>query len=514
METIVIQKRNNVTETWTYGRKPSVAKRCGSLSTSGRGTVRWGRVVVFASFMTLLLSTGVLGTLGMFVPIFLREFSFGSGELGWVASSGVSVESFAGPIGSFVVKRIGCRRSIMLGGILMGCGTVSASFATTVLHLFFCLGLVAGLGASMIHVATVVVIGKYYSRHYTVANGMAYSGPGAGVFVFPPLVQYLNDTYGWRGSLVIEAAILSNVLVLGALVRPASRFKSNVLHRKSLAVRGGVVGRKFTSFTGGGESKESCSSDGYSDDTRSTAEECSETQPRDYLKGSVNYQDDLSIKSAPSLWRRFRFSVSHTHPPAVLAVYSVCFFHTAGYSSVSVHLVNQAISSGVTDWQASLLLSCLGIGSFMGRVAHSWFLTWKPITPSRLFTLALVVCALTAALIPQNTTVGGMMASATTVGLCCGICFSLVAVILRDLVGITYLSSAFGFSLFCSGIGSTMGGYVTGALRDATGSYDVPFYLISGFFAIAALSSLLQSFVYWHQEYRHRHLPGPGATPI
>ena len=102
METIVIQKRNNVTETWTYGRKPSVAKRCGSLSTSGRGTVRWGRVVVFASFMTLLLSTGVLGTLGMFVPIFLREFSFGSGELGWVASSGVSVESFAGEVCFFL----------------------------------------------------------------------------------------------------------------------------------------------------------------------------------------------------------------------------------------------------------------------------------------------------------------------------------------------------------------------------------------------------------------------------
>ncbi len=512
MESVVVVHKQNVTETWTYGRKKSVTKRCGSFSAGSRGTVRWGRVVVFASFMTLLLHTGVIGTLGMFIPIFLREFDFGSGELGWVASSGVSVESFAGPIGSFVVKRIGCRRSIMLGGILMACGSVSASFATSVLHLFVCLGLVAGLGASFIHVATVVVIGKYYSRHFTVANGMAYSGPGAGVFVFPPLVQYLNDTYGWRGSLVIEAAIVSNVLVLAALVRPASRFKSHVLH-KSHAVRGSAVGRKFTSFSGGGESsKESCS-DGYSDDTGS-AEECSETLQSDFSKGNVDYQDDLSSKSAPSLWARFRFSVVHAHPPAVLAVYSVCLFHTAGYSSVSVHLVNQAVSSGISDWQASLLLSCVGIGSFAGRLAHSWFLTLKPITPSRLFTLALLVCALTTALIPHSTTVGGKMASATTVGLCCGVCFSLVAVILRELVGITYLSTAFGFSLFCSGIGSTMGGYITGALRDSTGSYDVPFYLISGFFAMAAASSLLQAFVYWHQQYKHRRLPGPGATPL
>ena len=62
------------------------------------------------------------------------------------------------------------------------------------IYIFFRFPSFPGLGGAITHVAIVVAVGQYYSRHYTVANGIAYAGPGAGVFIFPPLIQYLNES--------------------------------------------------------------------------------------------------------------------------------------------------------------------------------------------------------------------------------------------------------------------------------------------------------------------------------
>lgn len=50
--------------------------------------------------------------------------------------------------------------------------------------------------------------------------GIAVCGSGIGTFSVAPLIQYLNETYGWRGALLIMAGMVLNCAVFGSLYRP------------------------------------------------------------------------------------------------------------------------------------------------------------------------------------------------------------------------------------------------------------------------------------------------------
>jgi len=50
--------------------------------------------------------------------------------------------------------------------------------------------------------------------------GVAAAGSGVGGFIFPPLVNFLLETYSWRGAFVILGAIMFNIVICGSLFRP------------------------------------------------------------------------------------------------------------------------------------------------------------------------------------------------------------------------------------------------------------------------------------------------------
>ena len=55
--------------------------------------------------------------------------------------------------------------------------------------------------------------------------GVAAAGSGIGGFIFPPLVNFLLETYSWRGAFIILGAIMLNVIICGSLFRPLVAMK-------------------------------------------------------------------------------------------------------------------------------------------------------------------------------------------------------------------------------------------------------------------------------------------------
>lgn len=58
------------------------------------------------------------------------------------------------------------------------------------------------------------------------------AGIGLGGFIFPPLIGYLEYTYGWRGALLIVSAINLHLVVLGALYRPIKAVTDHPLSKE------------------------------------------------------------------------------------------------------------------------------------------------------------------------------------------------------------------------------------------------------------------------------------------
>ena len=62
----------------------------------------------------------------------------------------------------------------------------------------------------------------YFRKRLSLAMGIVASGFAVGQIVLAPLLDYLIDQYGWRGSMVITAGIMLHATACGALVRPVS----------------------------------------------------------------------------------------------------------------------------------------------------------------------------------------------------------------------------------------------------------------------------------------------------
>lgn len=86
--------------------------------------------------------------------------------------------------------------------------------------------LIAGLGFGMMYLPSIVMVGLYFDKRRAMATGIAVCGSGIGAFIFAPLGRYLNDTYGWRGSLLILSGLMLNGIACGAVYRPLEARKT------------------------------------------------------------------------------------------------------------------------------------------------------------------------------------------------------------------------------------------------------------------------------------------------
>uniref|UniRef100_UPI00398F2A45 monocarboxylate transporter 1-like isoform X3 n=1 Tax=Pristiophorus japonicus TaxID=55135 RepID=UPI00398F2A45 len=125
-----------------------------------------------------------------------------------------------GPISSLLVNRYGSRPVVLLGGLMASSGLIIASFCNTIVGLYFCIGVIGGLGLAFNLQPALTMIGKYFYKKRPLANGLAMAGSPVILSTLAPLNQYLFDHYSWRGGFLILGGILLNCCVAGALMRP------------------------------------------------------------------------------------------------------------------------------------------------------------------------------------------------------------------------------------------------------------------------------------------------------
>ena len=79
---------------------------------------------------------------------------------------------------------------------------------------------------AMLCMPTTVLLGFYFRRRRSLANSLTKCGVGVGAVAFPPIVTYLLDQYGLRGSLLLMGGVCLNSLAAASLLRPVSFYKN------------------------------------------------------------------------------------------------------------------------------------------------------------------------------------------------------------------------------------------------------------------------------------------------
>lgn len=73
-----------------------------------------------------------------------------------------------------------------------------------------------GIGFGMIYMPAVLTVGFYFEKWRALATGLALCGSGVGTFAMAPITEKLNESLGWRGTMLVTAGLspFNNLTVL------------------------------------------------------------------------------------------------------------------------------------------------------------------------------------------------------------------------------------------------------------------------------------------------------------
>lgn len=230
------------------------------------------------------------------------------------------------------------------------------------------------------------------------ANGLAMAGSPVFLCCLAPFNQYLQDTFGWRGSLLIIGGLILNCCVAGSLMRPVEA---------------------------------ACKA---SSDTLQAIEE--EGQPPD--AGVVS---SCWMKNACSF---LDLSIFKDRGFAIYLVGNVMFIF--GAYSPFVFLSDYSISRGVDEYSAAYLLSIMGFVDMIVRPGTGLIASTKWVRPriQYIFSFAIILngaCHLTCPLMTNYTL---LVVYVVFFGLSFGMVFALMFECLMDLMGSERFPSAVG----------------------------------------------------------------------
>lgn len=100
------------------------------------------------------------------------------------------------------------------------------SLATKYYQVLLAQGVAVGLGAGMVFIPALQIVGTYFSTRRSTAMGLAATGSGVGGIVYPLLLRSLLTTLGLRWAIRVMAFVmLGTLLVPLAVMRPRLRLR-------------------------------------------------------------------------------------------------------------------------------------------------------------------------------------------------------------------------------------------------------------------------------------------------
>ncbi|XP_061629232.1 monocarboxylate transporter 2-like isoform X2 [Phyllopteryx taeniolatus] len=396
----------------------------------------WGWAVVFASFISIGFAYAFPKSLTIYYKEIQEYFSISYSQIAWVSSAMLASMYAAGPVSSILVNRYGSRPVVIVGGLMVSSAMVLASFGTTIVHLYLCVGVIGGFGLAFNLQPALTIIGTYFHVKRPLANGLAMTGSPVVLFTLAPLNQFLFDSFGWRGSFLILGGLVLNCCVAGSLMRPADKKVQTQL--KS-------------------EPRESNGADEPPADNQAV-----EIQNESTKKDCVHRFIDVSL-------------FKHRGFLIYLIGNVVMLF---GFFGPVVFLAPYAKHLGVDEYSAAFLLSIFALVDMFVRPTIGFIGNTKWIRPKiqYLFSFAVSSNGVCHLLCPLASGYVGLVVYAVFFGMSFGMVCSLLFEVLMDLVGAHRFSTAVGLVTIIECGPVLLGPPLSGALVDIFGDYKYMYY--------------------------------------
>lgn len=178
-----------------------------------------GATSVAVTFVTLGLAYGVWYSYSVFLVALLREFGWSRTLLAGAFSTFTLVHGLLSlPLG-WLGDRIGPRRLVLAGGVLLVVALFLDARVSEPWHLYLTFGVLTAIGvAAAGWLPAVLLVQGWYEERVGTMIGVTSAGIGAGIFVVVPACQWLIDHVGWRGAYRTLALVVAVWVVPATLL--------------------------------------------------------------------------------------------------------------------------------------------------------------------------------------------------------------------------------------------------------------------------------------------------------
>jgi MFS transporter, OFA family, oxalate/formate antiporter len=359
------------------------------------------------------------------MPYISAETGWDRGALSLPFSVYVFVYSALGLISGRLTDRWGPRLVLIIGGCLLGTGTMLMSRVGLLWHLYIVLGLLAASGMSAAYVPCNATVVRWFTLRRGLALSIASAGASFGMFVFPPLSTALITSHGWRGAYFILGLLAaSTILICASFI---------VRDPQTMGLR----------------------PDGLSQDLLFMPERTA----------------DISDVESFTLVEARRTRAFWLLNLIFMLTWLVVFMPM-------VHIVPFAIDMGISPFRAAMTISVIGFAGFGGRLAIG--------TLSDRFGR---VATLGACLLLQALSFAGFIlsfelvllyAAAVMFGFSYGGVTALFPALVGDFFGVSEIGAIVGFVFAVAGSSAAFGPLIAGFIYDSAHSYTAAFDLSAG----------------------------------
>ncbi|KAM6951052.1 monocarboxylate transporter 4 [Aplochiton taeniatus] len=411
----------------------------------------WGWAVLAGGFVITGFSYAFPKAVSVFFKELIREFGVGYSDCAWISSILLAMLYGTGPLCSVLVNRFGCRPVMMVGGLFASLGMILASFATSIIMIYLCTGVITGLGLALNFQPSLIMLNRYFSEKRPLANGLAAAGSPVALCCLSPLGQVLQYHYGWRGGFLILGGLLLNCCACGALMRPLVAPKGPSDPEREAADRELEAAKEAAAALADGKKK-----------------------PKKKLLDFSVFRD--------------RGFLIYTLAASIMVL---------GLFVPPVFVVSYAKELGNEDTKSSLLLTILGFIDIFARPTSGLIAGTKWMRPRTvyLFCFAMLFNGITDLVGSMATDYGGLVVFCIFFGLSYGMVGALQFEVLMAIVGTEKFSSAIGLVLLMEAIAVLVGPPGAGRLLDTTKNYKYVFLLAGSEVVLASVVIFLGNFL-------------------
>lgn len=373
--------------------------------------------------VTLAIAYGVWYAYSVFLVALLREFGWTRSVLGGAFSVFTLTNGAANSVLGWLVDRLGPRRLVVAGGIVLAAGLLADSLVETPWQLYLAFGGLTAVGvATAGWTPAVLLVQRDFPDRLGLALGIAGAGIGLGISGVVPLCQALIDALGWRWAFRVLALVAAGWIV------PVTWW---VVAERPAEPRPAIAPARPPGRA-----------------------------PEEHGPGP---EGAITLGMALATLGFWMIVVAK-------------FLGNIGTQALHVHQAAFLVDHGSTPRLAATVVSAVGAASMVGKIGGGWLSDFLRREVVYVLGMASVIAGIAVlGLVATHPAVLLGYLYAALFGMGYAVTASLIPAMMSDRFRGPHFGAIFGVGQIGSAVGSALGAWLAGRIYDVTGSYAIAF---------------------------------------